>query len=183
MPQSKKGKQGGKKAEQGRSIAPYIPRPVINDWAPVSRKVFVFLGNSATNLPIVVTRACLLSLMVSINTNVATVFIPIITSIRIRRVKIFVQGAASSFTFQWVSDNARLGLVTISNSGTQGMEKTYYPPANTRCGTYSNAGSLTATLEEVMFTLSSISGNEITVQIDTDCVFGPNATAIITGTA
>jgi len=105
---------------------------------------------------ITVTRACLLSLACSVNENITTSVVPIVTGVKVNKVSIWMGGGnASSTDFTWLSDlgqDIRLTRACMSGIASEMATK---PPRMSRAGMWSRADSTAATLGEVLFQINS----------------------------
>jgi len=111
----------------------------------------------ATNPAVItVTRACLLSLACSVNENITTSVVPIVTGVRCGRVSIWMGGGnASSTDFTWLSDLGQDVRLTRAWMSGIASEMRTSPPRNSRAGMWSRADSQGATLGEVLFQINS----------------------------
>jgi len=120
----------------------------------------------------------------------ATTVSPIITGCRVVNVRISLPGVTAptvpqNIKFEWTSDVGKPSQHNINNMGTMGISRVFTPPTNSRSAMWSRAGSLTATLEEVLFQFNAAdSGIGATTNLYIDVVLeiveGSASVALIT---
>jgi len=157
------------------------------DWSPSQYKKFRFYGALTQNGGIVVTRACLLSLMVG-GVAGATTVAPLITGARLVSVRLTLPGVTAptvpqNVKFEWVSNDGKPTQENLNNSSTAGNAVVLYPPANSRTRTWSKSSS--SDLGEIMFQFNSTDqtiGATTNLYIDLimEVMFGSSSPAIIT---
>jgi len=124
---------------------------------------------TAANSNIAITRASLLSLLVSFNENIATSVVPQITGVKLEKLDVWIGGGTpGTVDVTWLGD---LGQdVRLLRSWMAGLPARLAtrPPRGSRAGMWSRSDSLAATLGELLAVVN-IDGNEAgtnTVLID-----------------
>jgi len=126
----------------------FNPGPV--NTAPIRRQTFRFRAISA-NQEIVITRACILSLLATFTG--ASPVVSLLTSARVRALRMWAS-TTGDYDIQWLSDLGRTTHVTRTYIGGPPTCIVASPPASSRAGMWSRADSLAATLAEPLFALT-----------------------------
>lgn len=155
-------------------------------------KPFRFQGAPTSESDITVTRACLLSLYTACSNVAAGFVVPVYTAVRIVGVRLHMTGNPSNTTlqtvnFQWLSDVGKQVKYAFSNKSSLGFSSPYLrPPPMSRSVGWSREGSLTATLEEVLFSFN-VAGEEsgalLIVDLDLEVTSDTVSAAVITVTS
>jgi hypothetical protein len=168
MPGKKKSvKRQGNNRMNSRAQSFFLPEI---KWSPSSDRRLRFYGTLTQDAGVLVTRACILSLMLS-STSGDSHAVPLFTGARIKGVRISLPGVTAptvpqSVAFQWLGDVSKPDIITINNMGTMGTSRYLVVPKGGRSAMWSRAGSLTATLEEPLFTFNS---NDVSIGASTAC--------------
>jgi len=145
----------------GPSSAAFNPPSIVTTLKGSSR--LRFAGRVIGGVPTIVTRACLLSMLVTNSTTTqapASLFlVPILQAVRIKRVTIWQEqqspttGVADSLSFEYLSDLGKPLKVTRSVISTISSPLSVSPPKMSRASMYSSTQPTTASKNEVLFSI------------------------------
>jgi hypothetical protein len=170
---AKKGNGKSTRNNRPRSVAPQqrtVNPPVVVTAGANRLKLRFKVGSAASSIG--VTRACLLSLLVSQNENLATSVVPVITGIKLNKISLWIGGGTpGSVDITWLSDLGMDKRATRAWMAGLPAAMQSRPPRGSRAAMWSRADSTAATLGELLFVcdIDAISSGTNTVLIDIDC--------------
>jgi len=153
---------GGKKGRRRRGQNPGVgsssvqrtanpPTLVSSPPQRLVKQYKVLTGNQ-----VLVNRASLLALVVSLNENLATSVVPEFTAVRVRRVSIWMGGGtASTVSFTWLGYLGLDRVVTRSWMSGIPTELREYAPRNSRAAMWTRSDADATTLLENLFVINA----------------------------
>lgn len=157
--------------------------PGVLNSQPSSRRRLRFSGTISSSAVTNITRACVLSLLNFNASNAAStthVLIPMISAARLISVDVWTPQQTNSnsatplpgISFEWATDLGKPTKKTRMTLSSIASKFTERPPRNSRAADWSVAGSLAATLAEVLFVLSvedsALAGGNSTIPVVID---------------
>jgi len=164
-----------RRARAGPSQGPRDGNPPSIDVSPSIRRRLRFAGTISTTTSINVTRASLLSMLVSTPGYAAgstsMLVTPLFESVRLRAVHVYLPSSAaagySDVTFEWLSYLGRNVRFTKTIMGSVGTTFVTHPPKDSRAAMWcssNTSGSAATSIDEQLFTISRSSEHKTLAQ-------------------
>jgi len=193
-------KQSRRQASRAGGASTSSPDARTIDAAPVSRRSLRWSGFVTSTAPLIVTRGCLLSVILAspgfVTSSTGNNYTPVYESVKIRRVRMVIPQIAPTtatnaqeISLEWSSYLGRNTRVSKVVTSSLGCSFASVPPKDSRASFWSSANTsanATTSINEVLFTVShdpmfAVVSTSVPfiIELDLECVLANDTNSVV----